>query len=458
MHAAPHVALGDADHQAGVGLDQMLARGQAVEDEAFQLGAFWGGQGGGFAGLAHRAQPQGGFPALLDPARQRDFLLDGQQRNPRHFLEIQPDRIFDGNPRQVAFLAGGGAPRSGPGRAAETGFANLDAGAVEECQHAVVFTRAFGGAGKRLEDVVGGDVPLELRLFQQICNLFSVSPFTLHAVLSMKGRSCMGAGRLSFLRLAGMMGTMPSRPSTSSVSRASPEEETSPGEDARVPKPTPGFWHGLRFCLFLCGIFFLPAGGLLLCGGGFLPSLGLFARRLGRGFFLRRFLFPPAAFCRIPRVGGGAASFFTTAAIEGSSIFRFRLQQDPPGEYRSRFFSVMMPRFFVEIGAAHRAQSFAFRAAQRPGGLVDAGCIRAEAVPDLDARLPPRPGAGRWRSAADKRRGLRDGWRPGRRTASDSGRIRREAGRKNRPWRRYPAGSGVSWMRPEKVFDLEIPA
>ena len=70
----------------------------------------------------------------------------------------------------------------------DSGFADFDPGTMQERQHLPVFTDAFCGVGKRLEDIVGGEKTLELRLFQQYGHLFSVSPFTLHALLSSKGR------------------------------------------------------------------------------------------------------------------------------------------------------------------------------------------------------------------------------------------------------------------------------
>ena len=71
-NATPHILLGDADYQAGVGSDQMLAGCPAILDQQLQVRA------------AARANVAPGQlftcqPAAFDALSQLDFLFGGQQ-------------------------------------------------------------------------------------------------------------------------------------------------------------------------------------------------------------------------------------------------------------------------------------------------------------------------------------------------------------------------------------------
>ena len=67
LHAAAHIALGDGDDQTEVGLGQALLGTLAL------------------------------FAALLDVESQLDFLVRGQQRHTADLLEVDLDRVVDGN-------------------------------------------------------------------------------------------------------------------------------------------------------------------------------------------------------------------------------------------------------------------------------------------------------------------------------------------------------------------------
>ncbi len=84
----PDVFLRHADHQAGVGLDQVLLCGLAVLDRGEQLVA-----------LVEIVDALGellaGFPAALHPLGQADLLLGGEQGDPADLLEIEADGVVD---------------------------------------------------------------------------------------------------------------------------------------------------------------------------------------------------------------------------------------------------------------------------------------------------------------------------------------------------------------------------
>jgi len=74
--AAPDVTLGNADHQAGVGFNEVLARQLTILHLVLQFHAAAGGNP-----PPSPFQQAAGFPAALNPLRQVHFLCHGKQRH-----------------------------------------------------------------------------------------------------------------------------------------------------------------------------------------------------------------------------------------------------------------------------------------------------------------------------------------------------------------------------------------
>lgn len=85
-HAAPHVFLGDGDHKARVGGNEVFARRPAVFDEAAQFQSAFGRD------AAMRQFFARGTPAL-DALRQLNFFGGGQQRDAADLFEVQADGV-----------------------------------------------------------------------------------------------------------------------------------------------------------------------------------------------------------------------------------------------------------------------------------------------------------------------------------------------------------------------------
>ena len=95
-HTAAHVLLRHADHQPGVGRDQMLARRPAVFDVVAVVVSIFS-----FNFLAVPGQRLAGYAALLDPLGEVNFLISGEQRYPADLLEVQADHVIGVDVRQV---------------------------------------------------------------------------------------------------------------------------------------------------------------------------------------------------------------------------------------------------------------------------------------------------------------------------------------------------------------------
>src|SRR6266508_2625402 len=104
QHAAAHVALGDRDDQAEVGLDQLLLGELAVALDPLQLAQAGGaellGLGGGLVELG------GGRLALLDRLGEDDLLLRGQERHLADLLEVHADGVVGGSLEGQVVVAG----------------------------------------------------------------------------------------------------------------------------------------------------------------------------------------------------------------------------------------------------------------------------------------------------------------------------------------------------------------
>src|SRR6266540_2350621 len=104
QHAAAHVALGDRDDQAEVGLDQLLLGELAVALDPLQLAQAGGaellGLGGGLVELG------GGRLALLDRLGEDDLLLRGQERHLADLLEVHADGVVGGGLEGQVVVAG----------------------------------------------------------------------------------------------------------------------------------------------------------------------------------------------------------------------------------------------------------------------------------------------------------------------------------------------------------------
>ena len=86
-HAAPSVFLGDGDDEAKVGFDESLPRRRAVFHLALEAAL------GTFFELRLFVVGLAGFFAFLDPAGQRDFFFEGQQRHPANFVQVLSHRV-----------------------------------------------------------------------------------------------------------------------------------------------------------------------------------------------------------------------------------------------------------------------------------------------------------------------------------------------------------------------------
>ena len=95
-YAARHVFLGNGDNQPRIGFYQMVAGIQAVLNQELPLGAA--------LVVGRLGQLAGGQLSRFLAHRQLDFLLCGQQRDARHFLEVQADRVAGGYFTQVVIF------------------------------------------------------------------------------------------------------------------------------------------------------------------------------------------------------------------------------------------------------------------------------------------------------------------------------------------------------------------
>ena len=86
-NAAAHVLLGDADHQARVGGDEVLARRPAVLDADLQSPPARGRD------RTPRASASRAFGRARSAWPGETSSCGGEQRNPADFLEVQPDRV-----------------------------------------------------------------------------------------------------------------------------------------------------------------------------------------------------------------------------------------------------------------------------------------------------------------------------------------------------------------------------
>jgi hypothetical protein len=93
-HAPAGVALGLRDHQAKVGLQQVVFGALAVSHDPAQIPAQLRGQL--VRGVVGPAQPLGGKQSRLDALGQVHLLFGGEQGHLADLLEIRADRIGRG--------------------------------------------------------------------------------------------------------------------------------------------------------------------------------------------------------------------------------------------------------------------------------------------------------------------------------------------------------------------------
>ncbi len=87
-NAAPEIFFGNADHQAGIGLDQVVAGVAPVLDGLLEEDFFL------FRGrTVQLVEPALGSGPALDTAGQHDFLFSIEQRDAGHLFEIQANGV-----------------------------------------------------------------------------------------------------------------------------------------------------------------------------------------------------------------------------------------------------------------------------------------------------------------------------------------------------------------------------
>src|SRR3954463_10438039 len=101
-HPAAGVPLGEGDHQAEVGLQQVVLGPLAVADDPVEVAAHLRGEL--LALLLDLAQPLGGVEPGLDPLGEVDLLLRVEQRHLADLLEVGADRVGRGG--ELGVLAG----------------------------------------------------------------------------------------------------------------------------------------------------------------------------------------------------------------------------------------------------------------------------------------------------------------------------------------------------------------
>ena len=107
-HAAAGVALGQGDHEAQVGFQQVVLGLPAVTGDGPQIALESRGElrflVASCEGLLHLLHAVGGVEAGLDPLGQGDFLLGVEQGDLTDLLEVGADRVGGG--RQLCVLTG----------------------------------------------------------------------------------------------------------------------------------------------------------------------------------------------------------------------------------------------------------------------------------------------------------------------------------------------------------------
>src|SRR3954447_6942245 len=101
-HAAAGVALGQGDHEAEVGFQEVVLGPLAVADDPVEVAAHLRGEL--LALLLDLAQPLGGVEPGLDPLGEVDLLLRVEQRDLADLLEVGADRVGRGG--ELGVLAG----------------------------------------------------------------------------------------------------------------------------------------------------------------------------------------------------------------------------------------------------------------------------------------------------------------------------------------------------------------